>query len=78
MKPKFDINMSEEDEVYLWQKYRETHHQEYKDFFIIKYAPLVKYVAGKVACNIPDTIEFEDLVGFGNIWFTRCDRKVRS
>ncbi len=30
-----------------------------------QYAPLVKYVAGKVAVGMPHNVEFDDLVGFG-------------
>jgi RNA polymerase sigma factor for flagellar operon FliA len=33
--------------------------------FIKQYAPLVKYVAGKVAVGMPHNVEFDDLVGFG-------------
>jgi RNA polymerase sigma factor for flagellar operon FliA len=30
-----------------------------------QYAPLVKYVAGKVAANLPSSVEYDDLVGYG-------------
>jgi RNA polymerase sigma factor for flagellar operon FliA len=33
--------------------------------FIKQYAPLVKYVAGKVAVGMPHNVEFDDLVGLG-------------
>ena len=58
-------DMSEAEEIKLWKRFKTTQEAEIKDFFILKYAPLVKYVAGKIACNIPEFIEFEDLVGFG-------------
>ena len=64
-KIKLNINMTEEEEIGVWKDYRKTNHEDYREFFVRKYAPLVKYVAGKVACNVPDSIEFEDLVGFG-------------
>jgi RNA polymerase sigma factor for flagellar operon FliA len=54
--------MSEEE---LWALYRRTKDPAVRDTFIRQYAPLVKYVAGKVAANMPSTVEFEDLVGFG-------------
>jgi RNA polymerase sigma factor for flagellar operon FliA len=54
--------MSEED---LWSLYKESRDPAIRDAFIRQYAPLVKYVAGKVAASMPNTVEFEDLVGFG-------------
>lgn len=53
----------EEDE--LWIQYRKTHSSALRDKFIRQYMPLVKYVAGKVAVGMPNNVEFDDLVGFG-------------
>jgi RNA polymerase sigma factor for flagellar operon FliA len=53
---------SEED---LWKLFRKTRDQTIRDFFVRQYAPLVKYVAGKVALGMPQNVEFDDLVGFG-------------
>ncbi|MDR3173086.1 MAG: RNA polymerase sigma factor WhiG [Treponema sp.] len=49
----------------LWQKYRKTRDPKIREDFIKQYAPLVKYVAGKVAIGMPSNVEFDDLVGFG-------------
>jgi RNA polymerase sigma factor FliA len=49
----------------LWSQYKESRNPAIRDAFIRQYAPLVKYVAGKVAASMPNTVEFEDLVGFG-------------
>lgn len=49
----------------LWHLYRKTHDPRVRDFFVRQYAPLVKYVAGKVAIGMPNNVEFDDLVGFG-------------
>ncbi|MBL8965842.1 MAG: RNA polymerase sigma factor WhiG [Spirochaetaceae bacterium] len=54
--------LSEEE---LWPLYKRTRDPKIRDAFIRQYAPLVKYVAGKVAASMPNTVEFEDLVGFG-------------
>jgi RNA polymerase sigma factor for flagellar operon FliA len=54
--------MTEEE---LWSLYKTTRDSAIRDAFIRQYAPLVKYVAGKVAASMPNTVEFEDLVGFG-------------
>ncbi|MBN1500415.1 MAG: RNA polymerase sigma factor WhiG [Spirochaetes bacterium] len=49
----------------LWKQLCATKDQELKDYFILKYAPLVKYVAGKVSMGMPQNIEFDDLVSYG-------------
>jgi len=49
----------------LWSLYKTSRDPAIRDAFIRQYAPLVKYVAGKVAASMPNTVEFEDLVGFG-------------
>jgi len=52
-------------EAELWKNYRKTRNPEIRDYFVKQYAPLVKYVAGKVAIGMPNNVEFDDLVGFG-------------
>ena len=54
--------MSEDE---LWTQYRKAKDPAIRDAFIKQYAPLVKYVAGKVAASMPNSVEFDDLVGFG-------------
>jgi len=49
----------------LWEKFIKSREQEIRDYFVIKYAPLVKYVAGKVSMGMPHNIEFDDLVSYG-------------
>jgi RNA polymerase sigma factor for flagellar operon FliA len=49
----------------LWIEYNKTRAIALRDAFIKQYMPLVKYVAGKVATGLPGSIEFDDLVGFG-------------
>jgi len=53
------------DEEKLWDKYNKSSDQSIRDFFVLKYAPLVKYVAGKVSMGMPHNIEFDDLVSYG-------------
>ncbi len=55
-------NMTEEE---LWKQYRKNHGQEIRNTLIRQYAPLVKYVAGKVSIGMPQNVDFDDLVGFG-------------
>jgi RNA polymerase sigma factor for flagellar operon FliA len=49
----------------LWKEYRKNHKQEVRDILIKQYAPLVKYVAGKISVGMPQNVDFDDLVGFG-------------
>jgi RNA polymerase sigma factor for flagellar operon FliA len=55
-------NKTEEE---LWKRYRKSKDPAIRDHLIKKYAPLVKYVAGKVAVGMPHNVEFDDLVGYG-------------
>ncbi len=55
----------EADEHELWLRYKKEKKTEQRDYFVKQYAPLVKYVAGKVAIGMPYNVEFDDLVGFG-------------
>ena len=57
--------ISETEEHELWLKYKKEKKTELRDYFVKQYAPLVKYVAGKVAIGMPYNVEFDDLVGFG-------------
>jgi RNA polymerase sigma factor for flagellar operon FliA len=49
----------------LWILYHKNRDPKIREAFIKQYAPLVKYVAGKVAVGMPHNVEFDDLVGFG-------------
>jgi RNA polymerase sigma factor for flagellar operon FliA len=49
----------------MWVEYRAHKAPALRDTFIKQYAPLVKYVAGKVAVGMPPNVEFDDLVGYG-------------
>ena len=57
--------LSEATEEQLWTSYRNGKDQAIRDYFVRQYAPLVKYVAGKVAVRMPGSVEFDDLVGYG-------------
>lgn len=55
----------EKEEDSLWEEFRKTKSSKLRDKFIKQYMPLVKYVAGKLAVGMPNSVEFDDLVGFG-------------
>jgi RNA polymerase sigma factor for flagellar operon FliA len=60
-----DSSLKGKSEEELWRLYKKSRDPRIRDFFIRQYAPLVKYVAGKVAIGMPNNVEFDDLVGFG-------------
>ncbi|MGE5528026.1 MAG: RNA polymerase sigma factor WhiG [Patescibacteria group bacterium] len=49
----------------LWRDYLSTRNNDAREALILKYAPLVKYVAGRIAIGLPPNVEFDDLVSFG-------------
>ena len=49
----------------LWERYRDTGDADVRERLIINYAPLVKYVAGRVAVGMPANVEHADLVSYG-------------
>lgn len=60
-----NVLLEQKEEDRLWEKYKKDKCPEIRENFIKQYAPLVKYVAGKVAVGMPVSVEFDDLVGFG-------------
>ncbi len=49
----------------VWAEYKLTGARELRDQLIIRYSPLVKWVAGRVSVGLPQTIEQRDLVSYG-------------
>jgi len=49
----------------LWENFKETADPATRERLILHYAPLVKYVAGRVGVGLPPNIEQADLVSYG-------------
>jgi RNA polymerase sigma factor for flagellar operon FliA len=49
----------------LWARYVENGAPELRDRLILHYAPLVKYVAGRVGSGLPAHVEQADLISYG-------------
>ena len=49
----------------LWEHFKETGDTSTRERLILHYAPLVKYVAGRVGVGLPPNIEQADLVSYG-------------
>jgi RNA polymerase sigma factor FliA len=55
-----------EDDTQLWRSYRaKRDDRALRDRLILTYAPLVKYVAGRLGSGLPAHVEEEDLVSYG-------------
>jgi len=51
----------------LWRAFKLLNDKTARDKIIVYYAPLVKYVAGRVAINLPKSVDEGDLVGYGSL-----------
>jgi RNA polymerase sigma factor for flagellar operon FliA len=49
----------------LWQQFKIERQPEAREHLILHFAPLVKYVAGRVSVGLPPNIEQADLVSYG-------------
>ena len=49
----------------MWRQYRKTGDQGLRDRLILTYAPLVKYVAGRLGSGLPAHVDEGDLVSYG-------------
>ena len=55
----------ERDTQALWQEFRRTHDRALRDRLILTYAPLVKFVAGRLGASLPSHVDEQDLVSYG-------------
>ena len=49
----------------LWIRFKADGDRDLRDQLILQYAPLVKYVAGRVAVGLPQSVDQGDLVSYG-------------
>jgi RNA polymerase sigma factor for flagellar operon FliA len=54
-----------DDTQVLWRRFRATNDQGVRDRLILTYAPLVKYVAGRLGSGLPAHVDEGDLVSYG-------------
>jgi RNA polymerase sigma factor FliA len=57
--------MTPDDAVPIWEEYKRTQDPRLRDRLILTYAPLVKYVAGRLGTGLPAHVEEGDLVSYG-------------
>jgi RNA polymerase sigma factor for flagellar operon FliA len=49
----------------LWDRFKDSGDAAAREQLILNYSPLVKFVAGRVAVNLPHTVESADLISYG-------------
>src|SRR3954466_1887333 len=54
-----------DDTQHLWRQYRANRDQKLRDRLILTYAPIVKYVAGRLGSGLPAHVDEGDLVSYG-------------
>ncbi|MHB0975847.1 MAG: RNA polymerase sigma factor WhiG [Candidatus Aquicultorales bacterium] len=49
----------------LWLEFKATGSRGLRDKLILHYAPIVKYVAGRICANLPQNVDQSDIVSYG-------------
>ena len=49
----------------IWRTYRKTKCPEIKEKLILKYAPMVKFAAGRLSIHIGQHVDYDDLISYG-------------
>lgn len=66
--PNIDLSKYEldpEEEERKWREYKKTKDIKIRNFFIEKYAPLVRYVVSNMNIYVNDQSDYDDLIGWG-------------
>lgn len=66
------------DDALLWEKFIKTKDPKIKEQLIIKYMPLVKLVASRMAIYFGGNVEYDDLVSYGSIGLLDAIEKFDS
>lgn len=57
--------LENEDPIELWQDYQKTRSDELRNRLVEHYLPIVRYTAERVASNLPQSVELDDLISAG-------------
>jgi RNA polymerase sigma factor FliA len=49
----------------LWRRYKDDRDEKARERLVLAYAPLVKYVAGRMSTGLPSHVEESDLISYG-------------
>ncbi len=61
----YPLSVGQDETQQLWREYRKSKDQGVRDRLILTYAPLVKYVAGRLGSGLPAHVDENDLVSYG-------------
>src|SRR6187401_640298 len=61
----YSLRVAQDETQALWREYARTKDQGIRDRLILTYAPLVKYVAGRLGSGLPAHVDENDLVSYG-------------
>jgi len=61
-----------EDVRTLWTEFRRSGDRKVRDRLVLTYAPLVKFVAGRVGAGLPSHVDDEDLISYGLLGLMRA------
>jgi RNA polymerase sigma factor for flagellar operon FliA len=61
-----------EDVQAIWREFRRSNDPKLRDRLILTYAPLVKFVAGRVGSGLPSHVDDEDLISYGLLGLIRA------
>ena len=53
------------DLMQLWQRFKEEDDQNAREELVIHYSYLVKYMANRMAINLPPSVEVDELISYG-------------
>lgn len=62
-----DLELSKKELQKLWKEFKQEGKESARQKLIIYYSPLAKYVAGRIAANLPKSIDIQDLIQHGII-----------
>ena len=62
----------------LWREYKETDSKIAKDKLLVEYAHLVKYIVNRLAVNLPNSVDRNDLTSSGIMGLIKADEKHLS
>lgn len=54
-----------EDVAHVWKEFQDTRDAALRNRLVMQYAPLVKYVAGRLRSRLPENVDADDLVSDG-------------
>ena len=49
----------------IWKEYQQTKNSDLREALILEYAPIVRFVAGRLAIHLGQHMDFDDLISYG-------------